>query len=226
MDFTLAVEGKVHLARDAFKQLLAQLPFNSMDAPIPQTLLLYAAYHNSAAIHLFLKQKPHAIKNWQKLAQRAQSSGNGLLFQLALQQLKPGSRHNPQKLDQAITVSGFRLGDRFTSQASTDTADEIWIEGEKFTLHKLPAGSHLVISDKGTVLNAWQTSSGIIANKHTTLVKLGDSADRPLKALGLPDRQHHLASGEYLAYDRYGLGLRIDRDRVQSWFLYDLNRNN
>jgi hypothetical protein len=52
------------------------------------------------------------------------------------------------------------------------------------------------------------------------VIRIGEAADRPLKTLGIPDRRLQLTSGEYIAYDRYGLALKLDENRVQGWFLY------
>jgi hypothetical protein len=37
----------------------------------------------------------------------------------------------------------------------------------------------------------------------------------------MPDRRLNMTSGEYLAYDDYGLALRISDDKVKGWFLYE-----
>jgi hypothetical protein len=67
------------------------------------------------------------------------------------------------------------------------------------------------------VLHAWQDQGNVsVANA----VNVGDAADRPLKALGMPTRYVVLTNGEYLAYDALGLAVRLHDGRVAGWFLY------
>ena len=110
----------------------------------------------------------------------------------------------------------MRLGDQYKDKSKQDRISELWIEGDKFSVFRNPQGSHYIVSDKGRIISAWQAAEGSIEN----ILSIGDKPDRPLKTLGLPDRHLHMLSGDYLAYDRYGLALHINQNKVQGWFLY------
>ena len=56
-------------------------------------------------------------------------------------------------------------------------------------------------------------------------LQLGASAERVIRVIGPADRQISLNTGEFLAYDRYGLALRISQDKIASWFLYQPQPN-
>lgn len=66
-------------------------------------------------------------------------------------------------------------------------------------------------------MNAWQDSAQAKLNKG---IAMGDMADRALKTLGIPDRQLHMMSGEYLAYDAHGLAVHVVKNKIAGWFLY------
>ena len=213
---THAIEGQPKAARGEFQALLKKLQTTNEAAGLPENLLLYSAFYNAAANDLFMGDETAARANWQQLARMAQTTGNSLLFRLALGQLNTAAPVTTTALSVAPVVQGLRLGDAYKVNKLQDQSSDLWIEGDKFSVMRNHQGSHYVVSDKGKVINAWQEAEGSIEN----LLAIGDKPDRPLKALGMPDRHVHMLSGEYLAYDRYGLALHINQNKVQGWFLY------
>ena len=212
---TRAIEGEPKKAQREFQTLLKTLLSKKTESGLPENLLLYSAFYNSAANDLFTGDETSALSTWQQLARDAQASGNSLLFRLALGQIKPTSPSATNALTSAPVVQGLRLGDKYKN-SKQDRTSELWIEGDKFSVFRNNLGSHYIVSDKGKIISAWQAAEGSIEN----LLSIGDKPDRPLKTLGLPDRHLHMLSGDYLAYDRYGLALHINQNKVQGWFLY------
>ena len=97
---------------------------------------------------------------------------------------------------------------------------ELWIDGERYQI-LIDKNSRYITQDDGTLISARQTNSETKAITGDNKLHIGDSADRPFKTLGIPDRRLNLTSGEYLAYDDYGLAVRISNDQVRGWFLYE-----
>lgn len=217
---TLAFEGNHAQSRQALRQLIGHLKTSQTPTPIPKDLLLYTAFHNSAALAQYAQKKTTAHRYWKELAQYAQSTGNGLLFQISLSRLDVAS---PAALlpPTALNIDGLRLGDRIGSQRFDNKSyrsNDLWIEGEQYRVLRFNNGSRFVVGPEKRIISAWQHSG------HGTLshnVSIGDKADRPIKAMGTPDRRLHLISGEYLAYDQFGIALHIDNRQVVGWFLYN-----
>ena len=213
---TRAIEGEPKAAQLAFQPLLKKLLITKNAAGLPDDLLLYTAFYNSAANDIFLGNINNARVSWQQLARHAQAAGNSLLFRLALKHIQPASTAAAKTLKVAPDIHGLRLGDAYPSNNKQDNSSELWIEGDQYSVYRNNHGSHYIVSDQGKVISAWQELNGSIEN----LLTIGDLSDRPLKTLGVPDRHLHMLSGEYLAYDRYGLALHINQNKVQGWFLY------
>ena len=213
---TTAIEGQSKAAKLAFQTLLTTLLTATPASSLPNDVLLYAAFYNSAANDYYLGDSNSARSSWQQLIKTAQAAGNALLFRLALNQIKPDTTNTSKTLNVAPAVQGFRLGDIYQAAANTVSSTDLWIEGDKYNVLRNNQGSHFIVNDKGKIIRAWQQDNGTIDQ----LLQIGDGADRPLKTLGIPDRELHMQSGDYLAYDRYGLALHIQQDKVQGWFLY------
>lgn len=212
---TRAIEGKPKVAQQEFQRLLKTVVAGKSASFLPENLLLYTTFYNSAANDLFIGDTGSARSSWQQLTRYAQTSGNALLFQLALGQIRPSVVSRSNALSRAPDVNGLRLGDQFQASSKQHRVSELWIEGEKFNVVRT-GGSHYIASDQGEIVSAWQESEGSIEG----YLVIGDKPDRPLKTLGIPDRHLHMLSGDYLAYDQYGLALHINQDKVQGWFLY------
>ena len=213
---TQAIEGKQSDASKAFQTLLRTLLNGQFNSPLPENLLIFTAFYNSAAHHQFNADDDTARANWQLLAERSKATGNSLLFRLALDQLRPGVSTQPHLLSVAPVVDGYRLGDQMPVATAAQLSSELWIEGEKYSVLRNQQGSRFILSNDNRIIRAWQKDKGSLKG----LLSIGDSADRPLKSLGLPSRQLHMMSGDYLAYDQYGLALHINQNRIQGWFLY------
>lgn len=213
---TRAVEGKPQQAQAEFRQLLQQLAQKQFSPAIGQNLLQYSSYYNYAALLQAVGKEDRARQLWQQLAKQSAKSGNGLLLQLALHQLnqRPGTR---LRLSMAPNIDGYRLGDRQQLKAEHYRVDDLWIDGELHRVYRLANGSRMVTTAGGRIISAWQ-DMGRASIEHK--LRPGDPVDRPFKTLGIPDRHLLLSSGEYLAYDQYGLALHINNNRVQGWFLY------
>ena len=180
-------------------------------------LLQYAITVNLARLYKRIGRAADIPLLWQTIANRARADGQTFLFRLALQNLAPGQNAVADKLQSAPSIKGVRLGDRKPRDDSAHKINELWIEGELFHVYIYEDGARFISAADGRIINASQVGgiSGI-----ANLIQIGEPSDRPLKSLGIPDRRIHLSSGEYIAYDRYGLALRLDDSRVKGWFLY------
>jgi tetratricopeptide (TPR) repeat protein len=217
---TSALEGKRQQASKSFERVIEQLEINNKNQSIPSDILTYSAYYNSAAYATYLGQKNKAEALWKQLASKAKKQGNSLLFRLALNKIS-GNIEQLAQLHDAPNINGMRLGDRFVVNKMTaqpHLITDLWIEGELHHVYRFENGSRYIIGPEQRIISAWQ------AMGNTRLkggLKIGDKADRPLKSLGIPSRRLSMMSGEYLAYDNYGLAIHIVQDRVAGWFLYE-----
>jgi len=216
---TSGIEGKIDEAEKGFALLIEHFNKPLKDGVIPVDLLIYGTYFNSSAYAEYLGKKDKAAELWQKLAAYARSNGRPMLFQLAVGHVtnRMVSLNPPQT---APNVRGRRLGDNFSFKQAGSQAklkSDLWIEGDKFEVYRLLNGSRYVVDSGMKVVNAWQDSAQVNLNKG---IAVGDETDRALKTLGIPDRQLHMMSGKYLAYDAYGLALHVVKDKVAGWFLY------
>jgi tetratricopeptide (TPR) repeat protein len=210
-----AIEGKTDQAIASLQQLVNTV--SNAPTVLPDDLLKFSISRNLAALFIADGQNKQADEAWKTLAKRAQLAGKAYLFRLALAQIRPQSVSPPARLKQAPTINGLRLGNRKTRDDSAHSINELWIEGEQFHVYNYRNGAQFITGADGRIIAARQHGDNARLGE---LLKAGDRADRPLKALGLPDRRVQLVAGEYLAYDQYGLALHIDDGRVQDWFLY------
>ncbi len=216
---TQAIEGKPKDAQLAFEQLIQQIESLPGNGVLPTDVFIYTAHYNTAAHLTFMGQNEKAARTWKQLAQKSKKDGNSYLFRLALNQF---SKNTPSlaPLKTALTISGLRLGDPFPESfktLSTKNENPLWIEGEAFQVLRLENGSRYILDRNQKVINAWQAAGEANLNNK---IALGDAADRPLKTLGIPNRRLHFMSGDYLAYDEYGLAIHIVYNKVAGWFLY------
>ncbi len=216
---TQAIEGKQEEAQMVFEQLIQQIQNLPKNKVLPTEVFTYTTYYNTAAHLTFMGQDKKAVLTWKRLAQESKKNGNSYLFRLALGQL---SRRTQSfiSLKTAPTISGLRLGDPFPESfktLSTKNENPLWIEGEAFQVLHLENGSRYILDRNQKIVNAWQSAGEARLNDK---IALGDAADRPLKTLGIPNRRLHFMSGDYLAYDDYGLAIHIVYNKVAGWFLY------
>ncbi len=223
---TLSRAGEHVAAQRAFTAVIDDLrtPPNlrntAVAGRIPDDLLMYSAVHNSAALAIHGGEPRRARDLWQALARHAQIRGNGVLFHLALNQLRIGTAAS-EPLATAPKVAGLRIGDRFglpPGSSQPFTTEQFWIAGEPHRLWRMDGGSRIVVGPEATIIGAWQAAgTDALAER----IAIGDDATRPLKAFGIPDRRYHLVAGEYWAYDTYGVAVHLEHQQIAGWFLYD-----
>lgn len=216
---TSALEGKQQQASKSFERVIKQLDTNNNNPSIPTDILVYSAYYNSAVYATYIGQKNKAKELWLKLASKAKKQGNSLLFRLALNKVN-GNIERFSQLHDAPNINGMRLGDRFVVNEMTaqpHLITDLWIEGELHHVYRFENGSRYIIGPEQRIISAWQAMGN---TRLKDVLSIGDKADRPLKSLGIPSRRLTMMSGEYLAYDNYGLAIHLVQDRVTGWFLY------
>jgi tetratricopeptide (TPR) repeat protein len=211
-----SLEGDHEASIAELSALLADQAGIADQSVLSPELLSYTAAFNLARIYRFLERDDEIEPLWKSLALAAQSRGQAFLFRLALQQLDAAPQIGGG-LTVAPTVKGVRLGDRKPRDDSPHRVSELWIEGEQFHVYIYQDGARYVSAASGEIISASQVGGERLLGG---VIRIGEAADRPLKTLGIPDRRLQLTSGEYIAYDRYGLALKLDENRVQGWFLY------
>lgn len=211
---TQARGGDLAGAARSFQQLLTSLEASpSSSGPWPADLLIYTAFHNAAALAQARGDHPRNDELWQRAAHLAQRNGQALLFQLAVEQLRPGTLVS-RPPTWVPSIQGARLGDRVQASVSSSP---FWLEGEALSIYRFASGARWVVDADGQLVNAWQSGGQALLGNG---LALGDDADRPLKVLGPPSRRIELVSGAYLAYDALGLAIQLEHDRISGWFLY------
>lgn len=213
---THSLEGDQQIALKKLKDLSSHYLDTRSSHAIQDNVLLYATFYNSAALLRFTQNENQVIESWKKLARLSQNSANASLFRLALAQIKPAATVSGAELTVAPGVNGLRLGNRKTRDDSAHTIHELWIEGDQYHVYQYENGAQFITGLDGRIISASQQFGQAAIGK----LKIGDDAERALVALGLPDRQLYLASGEFLAYDNYGLALHVEHNQVKGWFLY------
>ncbi len=212
-----ALEGDRAGAIGELSTLLEDRRAIAAQTALPADLLNYTATYNLAEMYRVGGRDTEIRQLWESLAASAQSDGRAYLFRLALQHLGAASVSTSDGLAVAPTVKGVRLGDLKPRDDSPHRVSELWIEGELFHVYVYRDGARYVSGQGGEIISASQVGGERVLGG---LIRIGESADRPLKTLGIPDRRLQLSSGEYIAYDRFGLALKLDDSRVRGWFLY------
>ena len=211
-------EGKHKQAEKIFQTLLQKIAENKI--AVDNDLLLYGIYYNYTALLNFNKRDKEAEKVWKQFAGDASKKGNSLLFRLALLQLKPEQRHQRPRLHQALTIGDKRLGD-FISESADTQKQALWIDGEKFQILRDQKGRNWITQADGKILFAWQNNTRQLQPAISINgLQLGDKADRVFKTLGIADRKISVSNGSYLAYDRAGVAIKIQHNKINGWFIY------
>jgi hypothetical protein len=213
---TSALENNTSRALRDFEQLQKELTHAKPSNDVPLDLLIYTAHHNFAALLAHNGEADKAMGLWKNLATTAKQQGNAFLFRLALSHVNPDASP-PQPPAKALLIGGKRLGDALTNGISPQLKSELWIEGDLFQVYRFNDGSRFVVGKEQRILNAWQASG---RQQLTDGIAVGDVADRTLKTFGVPNRRMHMLSGEYLAYDDFGVAIHIDNNKIAGWFLY------
>lgn len=216
---TSAFEGKDKQTTKQFQALISQLErTSSLNTVMPQQVVTYSAHYNYAVYLTAQGQTDAAKKLWQDLAKKSQKSGNSLIFRLALSHLN--STAGVDGSSECANVRNLKIGDRpdfarLNKESSQQTS--FWHEGEQFNIYRFNDGARLVLGPEQQLIAAWQHGGQARLDQGVTI---GDSADRPLKAFGIPSRRIYSIKGEYLAYDGLGLAVHIIDNKVAGWFLY------
>ncbi len=221
---TNSIEGKQTKAALQFKKLIKSLNNNTASyQSFSRDLLLYSAYYNSSALFNFIGQPQKAKSQWQALATITKKSGNSLLFQMALNHLTPAAHEN-NAIQNAPTINGMRLNDKFSAKdlsRQQHKINDLWLEGELHHVYRFDDGSRYVIGPNQKIISAWQDYGQLyLSGSKDIQITNNEASDRPLKKFGIPDRRLHLMSGDYLAYDKYGMAFHVIQNKVVGWFLY------
>ena len=229
---TMQIEGDTEQSIKQLQNLLDTLKNSITASPIPENILRYSVYYNLAELYKSIDKTAEAKNVWLDLAHFSKNEGDTLLFRLALTHISQKKESIiTQKLQQAPSINGNRLGDTMRVSQELNKSD-LWVDGDRYQVI-IDNGSRYIAQNNGILISAWQTDSKTnskidskINSKTETShinnkLSVGDSADRPFKILGIPDRRLNMTSGEYLAYDDYGLAVRISNEQVKGWFLYD-----
>jgi len=217
---TSALENNTRQAQRGFEQVMRSLEKSATPSGIPNDLLVYSAHHNYAALLTYEGQADKAKELWKSLAGKAQQQSNGFLFRLALNHLNSDTAP-PQPRLNALLIAGKRLGDSFVDKSGdpsdNTTTSELWIEGDLYHVMRFADGSRFIVDKDQRIVSAWQASG---QQQLISGLAMGDNADRSLKTFGVPNRRMHMLSGEYLAYDDYGIAIHVDNNKIAGWFLY------
>jgi len=215
---TSNIEGNVDLSIKLLNKQVETLNNKKVVSSLPENVLRYSVFYNLAELYKSIGKTEQSKKVWMNLAQLSKKNGDTLLFRLALNHINQGKNTVlAQQLQQAPSVNGKRLGDKIRQDKQQSA---LWIDGERYQI-LLDKNSRYITQNDGTLISAWQNNVAGQADPISDKLKLGDPADRPFKTLGIPDRRLNMTSGEYLAYDDYGLAVRISNNQVKGWFLYD-----
>ena len=221
---TLQIEGDTKQSIKELQNLVDTLKNSKTASPIPENILRYSVFYNLAELYKSIDETAEAKNVWLDLAQLSKNKGDTLLFRLALPHISQKKEAIiTQKLKQAPSINGNRLGDTIRVSKELNKSD-LWIDGDRYQVI-IDNGSRYITQNNGILISALQTDSKTNSKTETSHINnklsIGDSADRPFKTLGIPDRRLNMTSGEYLAYDDYGLAVRISNNQVKGWFLYD-----
>ncbi len=214
---SLAIAGN---PREAERQLGKALRKHLNAATARDYPLLFAMAHNQADLAAGNKSPAAAKQVWKHFAQAMGKQGQGYLLQLALAQLKnapAGQQGQPP-----LTLKYRNIALNASVHANRRADKKIWFEGSPLTIHRDSKGTWLS-NDRGKVVALWLDNGDFSGLDR---LSLGDPAERVIRAMGPADRQIHLTAGDYLAYDKHGLAVRVSHNKIDSWFLYAAEREN
>ena len=214
---TTAIEGDRQHAIATLQQLAQKIKSKQIDSVLPETLMTYSVFYNLSTLLDSVGRSKEAKDAWKVLTKLSNDRGDTLLFRLAINHLRDNRGGHNKKLKIAPSISGNRLGDKIRQDGK---GQDLWIDGERFQVIE-DNGSRYVVRGDGLLISASQMTAKTNGRGIDHRLNIGDPADRPFKSLGIPDRRLNMTSGDYLAYDDYGLAIRISNNQVKGWFLYD-----
>lgn len=207
---SLAISGKSQRAQ---KHLANNIRRRLKTAKADDYPHLFAMAQNQAQLAEFHHQPEQIKKIWKSFAQNMSKRGEGYLFQLSLSKLKQKTK----VLGKTKRLSYHNLTLKQQLDKPSADAVKIWFDGEPLYIHRDNGGVWLS-NKQNTVVALWLNAANFDGLER---LHLGDSAERIIRVIGPADRQISLNSGEFLAYDAYGLALQIKHNKIASWFLYD-----
>lgn len=212
------LEGKSSKADKQFHGLMSSVLNNHDGSHVPDNTVIYRVYKNAASFYAFNNQQTDTSQVWRQLAQQAKQFADPTLFRLALAELNsPATRSfTDVKMNK---MASFQIGQQLEAEGLEQAKIQyaFWYEGEKLKFYTTPSGIHVVTDSTSRIIAAWRQTDKAELIENLTL---GDDTDRAYKVLGMPTRKIPLVSGEYLAYDRYGLALQSRQGRLVSGFIY------
>ena len=215
---SLAIAGKTRVAE---KTLARELSQHRNASDNNSASLLFAMAQNQAQLAAFHGSDRDAQNVWKHFAKNMSAQGEGYLLQLALGKLRPNSFANTSSTVantlhyQHVTLNG-------PANKRPSKTKQLWFDGEPLTIHRDDGAIWLGDKSQKTIA-LWLNAANFSGLDR---LQLGASAERVIRVIGPADRQISLNSGEFLAYDRYGLAVRISQNKIASWFLYQPNTNN
>jgi len=207
---SLAIAGKTIHAEQYLEKTLAKKLRSNRESDYAT---LFAMARNQSSLAVFNK-KPSASKQiWKNFAQAMGKKGQSYLLQLSLTQLKSRARKQIEK-PPILKYRNLALDSNISQSANFDK--KIWFEGAPINIFRDQHGTWLSNED-GNIIALWLDDANFSGLQR---LALGDPSERIIRAIGPADRQINLASGEYLAYDRIGLAVKVSNNKINSWFLY------
>jgi len=176
----------------------------------------YIISYNLAVVLQQQKHTKQVAKVWQELAHYAKQQGNGYLFQMAVYHIN----NNAVRLQnsQQLGADNLQLPPARASTDAMHKVSELWLDGNKYLVMRDKEGDRKITDDENHIIAASYVSP---IHRSAKTIVIGDSADRPIKLLGMPTRRIQLTSGEYLAYDNLALAIHIVNNQVIDWFNYE-----
>ena len=180
------------------------------------TTQIYSVLKNASIYWQYNGDDNQAENVWKQAAMELKSFGDPLLFKLALAELKSfGSK--TVKLNNDLEKIRITIDNDLKSASDIKKSHFFWYQGEKIFVSHNEQGDHFIISEKGKRLSSQMMLDGSVK---LAGLKAGDNVLRSYIRFGAPDRRVYLLSGEYIAYDKAGIGLYVKNNIIQSWFVY------
>lgn len=213
-----AASGDIPNAKEYMSKLINQLSNDTLHEPI-EKLLFYSAYENMISMARYEDDQVNLREIHKKFAEQSQKSEDPALFHLALTKL--GAIPNIKALQESDQKYKKMVGNAFHINESSSSAidDNLLINGEKLSLHRLINGEEIIIDEKNIVVA--QMIKGVSSDFSASL-QTGSRLNKLIKEFGTPSRRVFTSRGEYFAYDELGLAFELLEGKINGWFFYPL----
>lgn len=177
---------------------------------------VYSVLKNASIYWQYKGNDDQAENIWKHAAMKLKSFEDPSLFKLALSEIKS---INHRTVSTGIDLKNLRnvIDEKLKFVSTTKNKRFFWYQGEKIFVAGNDQGDHFIITDKGKYLSSQMMLDGSVRLEG---LQGGDSINRSYIRFGIPDRRVYLLNGEYIAYDKAGVGLYIKNNIIQSWFVY------